>query len=115
MSTDLEQLERLGSLREELSREIGKKIVGQKEVIDQLLVVLYGYLTMGMTNRQEDFQVFLKPVLSAMLVDVIQETVHQALPPHAVTQGKLIFRTHKQKLVDQQLRVVGVVRAAQTE
>jgi len=41
VSNDLERMERLGGLREALYREIGKKIVGQRQVIDELLITLF--------------------------------------------------------------------------
>ena len=41
MSNDLERMERLGALRERLYSEIGKSIVGQRQVIDELLLTLF--------------------------------------------------------------------------
>jgi len=41
LSGDLETMERLGELRESLYREIGKTIVGQRAVIDELLITLF--------------------------------------------------------------------------
>ncbi len=41
MSNDLESMERLGALRERLYSEIGKSIVGQRQVIDELLLTLF--------------------------------------------------------------------------
>jgi MoxR-like ATPase len=41
LSGDLERLEQLGALREALYTEIGKRIVGQRRVIDELLVTLF--------------------------------------------------------------------------
>jgi len=41
VSNDLERMERLGALRERLYSEIGKSIVGQRQVIDELLLTLF--------------------------------------------------------------------------
>ena len=41
MSNDLQRLEKLGALREQLYVEIGKSIVGQRRVIDELMLVLF--------------------------------------------------------------------------
>ncbi|HKI84340.1 MAG TPA: AAA family ATPase, partial [Candidatus Krumholzibacteria bacterium] len=41
MVGDLEKLEKLGVLREALCAEIGKRIVGQRAVIDELLITLF--------------------------------------------------------------------------
>lgn len=41
MIGDLEKLEKLGALREALCAEIGKRIVGQHAVIDELLITLF--------------------------------------------------------------------------
>ena len=41
MSNDLERMEKLGALRERLYVEIGKSIVGQRQVIDELLLTLF--------------------------------------------------------------------------
>jgi len=41
VSNDIERLEQLGALREGLYGEIGKRIVGQRQVIDELLITLF--------------------------------------------------------------------------
>ena len=41
MTNDLERMERLGALRERLYMEIGKSIVGQRQVIDELMLTLF--------------------------------------------------------------------------
>jgi len=41
VSNDLDRLEQLGALREALYTEIGKRIVGQRRVIDELMITLF--------------------------------------------------------------------------
>ena len=82
---------------------------------DELVVVLRGDAAVRLAHADECARVAPEPLPVAALVRRVEELVEEAPPAHAVAQARLVLGTHEQHLLDEELRVVRVVPAAEPE
>ena len=78
-------------------------------------MVLCRGLPEQVTDLKIRLGVLLEPILLMIIADKREQLIQQAGARHAVAQPRLIGGQHEQHFVDQQLRIVRVVGAAQAE
>src|SRR6185437_3099516 len=85
------------------------------EAFHQLFVVLGRSFSEEVADPEKRARIALKPGGACMLCQQLEQLIEQAPTRHAILQPRLIRRQHEEHLVDQELSVVRVVRAAEAE